>query len=230
MVFVQLRVSLAKSFKIKEEELTKLHKFEVYKVIKEIVKDSDGDYTVGYEVKNKFNETIAGHFHACYELEDNPLKDTLQKKIKKQFKALCGVELKGNKCYAVQLIDSPTDYYRWIRYPLKETPIKDLCLVKDKALDDLIMLAKDERERSSEASIARRLKAEQTTTFKEKMFAWLEENKVTGSQKAIYLKVDEYYVQEGKPLNFNTMLGYVDNYMRVTGLLTASQFYDLNKK
>jgi hypothetical protein len=236
MVFVQLRVTVCEALGIAEADITNDDVGRVYKVIKEIVETSDGEYTVGFEIKNKRDERLKGHFHACYELSGNPLKDTYQRAIKKKFR-LAEIMIRGNTCYSIQFLNEPEDYLRWIRYPLKERPVLDLCKVAN--LENLIMLAKDERERSVTAAIAREKKRQETTTFKEKMFLkfesfvynfetkiW-EKGSVSGNRKTIYLQVAQYYSLVGKAINFTTMMGYVDLYMYDHDMMSMSNFFDL---
>lgn len=232
MVYIQLRVSIGYPLGKEEEAITDEDRTLFRNIIKKIVDKSDGEYTVGFEKTNKFNEPCKEHFHACYELQTALKKDSYQNKLRKLFKAE-GITLKSNAAYAVQLLPEPKDYDRWIRYPLKENPILPLCKVEN--IDDKILCAKDEKNRAAAAAHARREKAAETTTFKEKMFAWLEKEgkdktPFTGNEHDIYCKVDEYYCMQGKPITWTTMIGYVHTYERHIKLITASQFYWSNKK
>ncbi len=225
MSFIQLRIHTAFPLGKNDNDVTNEELRLYSRVIKDIVTESAGDYTVGFEKTNKYGEETKHHFHVCYETSGLVKKNTLQKNIKDLF-ATYEIYLRSNEAYSVQVLNEPNDYDRWIRYPLKENPVKDLCKVPN--IDNLIMLAKDEKERTKVIHLRAREKTLEKNTLYDRLKEWLVERKVKGTRKQVYCKIDEWYTEQKKGLKFQTLLAYTDLYMREEGLITASQYFDEN--
>jgi len=230
MSFIQLRIHPGVTLGKPDEDLTKDELNQFYNGIKEIVTNSDGDYTVGFEKKNKYGEPTRHHFHVCYELLETVKKNTLMKKIKNVFTNLGLPLFKGNAMYALQVLPEPKVWERWVRYPLKEHPIPTLCKLDEGELARLTMLAKDEHQRACESNIQQREKMREKSTFYIKMEEKLLKDKVGDTHKEIYIAMMKYYEEQSKPINPTTIGGYTNLFMVSHKLITYDHFYELHNK
>ena len=140
--------------------------------------DAEPETTCGYEQLNKFGEPTNPHYHLNIHFDVPDLKDPLRSArewLRREAKSL-EMNLKGNKVWSCTLVEEPTDFRRWIRYPLKESCIRDLTTATDEdELNELILEAKSERKRSIELNIIKREKAVDKQSLKDKLFKWLDD-------------------------------------------------------
>lgn len=227
MSFVQLRITPCEILDISKVSQPDLMLF--HTGLKQILQESDGDYVACYERLNKFGEATKPHFHANFEYADNILKNTLAKRIKTVFTKLGLPKFKGNKHYSLAIVPEPEDYHRWYRYCFKENYIKSLTKT-DINIDELILLAKDERKRSVQANVENREKTITKITLYDRLKTFLEKQnlKKGTTRKKVFCHVLNYYKTEKKALNANTMRGYTDLYMIEKEWITPEMYYDLN--
>lgn len=230
-MYYSLRITLGKVFNLKDDkDITLEQKALVKFLIADIVREKivpDTNYVLAYERKNKYGEQTHYHYHFNFE-SDTP-KETLRKWItrcaeKKEYK------LKGKECYCFQQHNNVDDYHRWFRYCLKENYNKKYTCYKpedgEPSLDELILLAKDERERSIKSNCERREKMNSKQTYFDKIVEQLE-GKDLKTMKEIFIFIARYYVEDGKPANPTTIKGYTYNYMLMKNLISYEKFYDM---
>ena len=151
------------------------------------------------------------------------------------------------------MVEEPSDYTRWIRYPLKEKPVKmmnRLLPPSEEATEDeareffklACTLAKDERIRSIEANVLAREKSRERVTLKDKLFEHLdnlnygippnEEELLENnhpSHQTIWEQILNFYMTQGKPICFRTLNGYTTLYQLHAGAITPSQAYVISQ-
>ncbi len=240
MTYLQLRITLDPSG---GRTKPRVHNI-LYYFIKHwlLPQDPSGlTHTAGYETLNKYGEPCDPHFHLNAHFDPPDLKDPLRsaKNWLKRKALEFDFSLKGNKVWSCTLVEEPQDFERWIRYPLKESPVPVLCSVAPdqfvpdnhffEGTLDLKQLARDaqvERKRSIELNIIKRTKAIDKQSFRDKLFKHLDSrtDPWEGHQH-IWISILEYYQHEGKVINFQTISGYTTLYQLHKGLLSCEQCY-----
>ncbi len=261
MVFLQLRITLP----LEEEENSVFHANRVKAILialkNHIINDIDPDalYSCGREKLNKYGEPCPEHFHFNISYVNDALSDPLRSIktwIRKSYSD-AGIELKGNKVWSCTMVEEPNDFLRWIRYPLKEHPIRCLCHISttfpgyDKSpetlsayndiLETAILLATEERKQAVEANIVHREKSREKQTLKDKLFKHLDDLNYGAikdekqasehpSHQTIWEQIVHFYMELGKPICFRTLNGYTLLYQLHTGAITPSQAYVMSQK
>lgn len=196
------------------------------------------NHSCGFEELNKYGEPCDPHFHFNFYVEIdrvNP-KRCIQDKLRRWYEAN-ELELKGNKQWSLQIVEEPDDYFRWLRYPLKEKRIKELCGVEltEDRWEELENLAKQERKDTIEKNILQREKIRNKDNFKLKIYGFINKvyeyvNKEEITDKMIWIQIFNFYKTEGRPINFGTIDGYVILYKADHGMLTAEDAFNCAKK
>jgi hypothetical protein len=134
--------------------------------------------------------------------------------------------------YCLTSFPEPKDYHRWFRYCLKEKHSTQYTRYKPEkdapTLEQLVLLAKDERKQTVANNVTVRNKQLDKRTYFDKIVKHLEEMKELKTHKEIYIEIARYYVTDGKPVNAMTIKGYTNNYMLMKKFMTFEEFYDLN--
>jgi len=233
MPYYGLRLTLGEIFNVPDEELEKSHKHRLTYLLNHLIRekiDKEYDYVLGIEQLNKFGEKTKLHYHFNFFSDDK--LETLRKNIIRK-STECEYKLKGNKMYCLQAFPEPDDYNRWFRYCLKEKYSKKFKkFTKEEngpTLEELQMMAKDERKQTVAANLKVRKKQLDKRTYFDKILKHLEEKDLK-EHRHIYIEIAKYYVKDGKPVNPQTIKGYTNNYMLMKNLMTYDKFYDLNNK
>ncbi len=240
MTYLQLRITLDPS--------GNRNKFQTLNLLNRFVKkwllpqDPSGvSYTTGYETLNKFGEPCDPHFHLNAHFDPPDLKDPLRsaKNFLRKEALAREFSLKGNKVWSCTLVEEPQDFDRWIRYPLKEEPFPPLCKISLIALGDtydIDQLAHDsqvERKRSIELNIIKRTKAIDKQSLKDKLFKHLETlheaftRPESRYESVIWIAILNWYRDQGKAINFQTISGYTVLWSLHIGLLTPLDCYNM---
>lgn len=226
MPFLQLRITLDPS-----ANRTKDSVFSLVSTFKNSwVPQDECEYSCGYEELNKYGEPCDPHIHFnCY-FEQPDLKDPLRsaKEFLKRNAISRDFRLKGNKVWSCTLVEHPNDFRRWIRYPLKESPIPAFCrFIGD--FDEMTVEARSERKRSIELNILKREKLADKISFRDKLFKHLSESLVEDNglpdHQDIWIAVLNYYQSQGKAVCFRTVTGYTVGYQLHINAITPEQAY-----
>ncbi len=236
MPYLQLRITLDPSGTRSRPTVFLLLK----KFIRVWIKNQDSDPMVsaGYEELNKFGEPCDPHFHLNAYFSACDLKDPLRSAkewLRREANSL-EFQLKGNKVWSCTLVEEPSDFDRWFRYPLKENPLPELMTLlpsTEEEFTEMILLAREERKRSIEINILKREKAIDKQSFKDKLFKHLDETFPIGedmtkrfcSHQEIWTAILSYYSDQGKAVCFKTINGYTILYQLAIGHLTPDQCY-----
>ncbi len=231
-MYYSLRITLGKVFNLKsDEDITAEHRHLVCYLIADIIREkviTDTAYVLAVEKTNKYGEPTHYHYHFNFESECE--KETLRKWLtrtaeKKEYK------LKGKESYCLQQHNNVDDYGRWFRYCLKENYLEKLTKYlpepDEPSLEELSILAKDERKRVIKANCERREKMNSKMSYFDKIVEQLEKEELH-TKKEIFIFITKYYVEDGKPVNPMTIKGYTNNYMLMRKLITYEQFYELH--
>lgn len=238
MPFLQLRITLDPSgTRTRSSVFLLLKKFRRVWISNQ---DDDFQSTAGYETLNKFGESCDPHFHLNVQFVAPDLKDPLRSAkewLRREANSL-DFHLKGNKVWSCTLVEEPKDFDRWYRYPLKETPVPELC--SSDFLSPLnqqqITIAREERKRSIEINILKREKAIDKQSFRDKLFKHLDGLHTALHQddpqvypppdhQTIWISILSYYSDQGKAVCFKTINGYAILYQLHIGTLTPAQCY-----
>ncbi len=252
MPYLQLRITLDPSGTRSYHPVRSLLR---HFIVKWIPDSSDNIFTCGYEKLNKYGEPCSPHFHLNVSIDPmtidltNPLRSAREflrrEAVKRDF------SLKGNKQWSLTMVEEPKDFERWIRYPLKETPVLELTgfgrLNKKaepwthKFISEQMPLAQAERKRSIELNLLKRDKLADKTSFRDKLFEHLDslligqtqqelldiisENKSLPSHQDIWISILEFYQSQGKAICFKTVTGYTVGYQLHIKAITPLQCY-----
>ena len=226
MPYFQLRITLSPA----------RTQYVVLRSIKFLIREYNLDtYSCGHEKLNKYGEPCDPHVHFNF-LHDidrvNP-KRCIQDKLRRHYELL-DISLKGNKQWSLQMVEEPTDFHRWLRYPLKENPLFDLCAdalpMKDSDFEQLAKEAKNERARSIEINILQREKLRNKDKFKNQMYDYIKEHLVVNEnldKERIWCHIFDYYRSIEKPINFSVIEGYANLWLADNGYLHAKYAFEI---
>lgn len=182
-------------------------------------------WSIGYEELNGYGEESKPHFHIHFASlhREATLRKRLQVLFKKDDFVEWTVGLKGNRLYSLCCVDEEEggvrDLNRFFRYPFKQVleqhrayeinPVWHM-LPEDFDLRTQTLIAHDEWTRDVEFKKKARERAEAPTT-KDKLFEWLDGRvgDAPTSKRGLLLLIIEFYAQEEKSANKQTMLGYL---------------------
>lgn len=195
-------------------------------IVKSIMLQYDIDeecYITADEKLNKYGEEVKRHFHFNFICEGK--KDTIQKWIRKWYHDRDYV-CKGNKCYSLVEVEEPDDIKRWLRYLMKEKYLGKLTRIPypPDEIKEMETLAKDERSRNKELNQKKRDKLLSKQTMFDKICEKLDKETIV-SKKDIFCFIAKYYVEEGKPVNYQTIEGYTYNWMLKKKIISYEDYY-----
>lgn len=196
-------------------------------IVKSILKRPKTDskcYITCDEHLNKFGEETKRHFHFNFFADEK--KDTLQDATRKYYASLDYV-CKSNKCYSLSVVDEPDDIKRWLRYCMKEKVIFKLTKLpySDEEVKIMTALAKDERARSIEYQLKKRLKTMEKNSYYDKLCNKLDKMDLK-TFRQINIELCKMYVTDGKPVCVRTIDGYTNNYLLKNSLISYEEFYN----
>lgn len=237
MPYLQLRITLDPSGTRTAHRVRLLLRKFIRVWIKE--HDDEPQTSAGFEELNKFGEPCDPHYHLNAYFHVCDLKDPLRSAkewLRREARSL-EFTLKGNKVWSCTLVEEPKDFLRWFRYPLKESPVPELIcsFPTSSTLQELSLLAREERKRSIEINIIKREKAIDKQSFRDKLFKYLDEKNEESyhadgpefTHKTIWILILNYYTEQGKAVCFKTITGYTVSYMLYLGLMTPDEAYEM---
>jgi hypothetical protein len=230
-MYLQLRITIDPSGNRSYQNVLLLLKA----FVRDWVKPQDDTFlsSAGFEQLNKFGERCSPHFHLNVHLVPpellNPLrsaKEWLRRKALNQ-----DYRLAGNPIWSCTMVEEPDDFDRWIRYPLKETPLFDLCSELTN-YETLCHDAHTEQLRSIEINCIKRAKAIDKCSHRDKLFAQLDQffsaipDSRPASHKNIWTAILSYYMDQGKSVCYQTINGYTILYQLHIKTLTPDEAYN----
>lgn len=202
------------------------------RIIKEIISKNDlACYSCGYELLNKYGETTKAHYHFVFEDDSGKTKDAIRKQIIR-FSEKLGHKLRGNAMYSLGQDEEPDDINRWLRYSHKQSQEGDKPFTwgnkfpSDFNYAEQQKLAIEEFKRTSSQLVKNRDKIAEKETFYDKIVKYLEE-KGLKDLKSIHIAIQQFYIQEKKPINYSTVDGYTITYMLSNQLMSPEEGFEL---
>lgn len=177
------------------------------------------DYALGWEQLNKYGEPTKPHYHFNFLADGN--KQAIQTHIRRWDM----YRIKGNTMYALTRYSEPDDFNRWFRYVAKEKLLRKYCKgFTDLELDEMELLAKDERKRSISYNLEKRQSLLEKKTLYDKYSIEIEKTNLK-TFKSVWLKFLELYVRDRKIINPSTIKGYTNLYLLQKKYITHEQFF-----
>lgn len=191
--------------------------------------------SIGFENCDKVGKPTSPHIH--FHFSSFSKYDTLKKRIQRYLKDTFQGKRKGNAVYSLKLESVIEDEERFFRYPFKQSryhpqpeDYTSFCLRRSKLpkgfdLERQTELACEEYERDMGFNLKKLENALKPNT-KDKLFKYLDELHAQTpftSRQDILTHVINYYTQEEKSANRQTIMGFATTAMLKYGLITASQ-------
>lgn len=197
-------------------------------IFKELIyKYSIENYALGYEKLNKYGEKTHPHFHF------NFLSDAKKETIAAYIRRMDGWNIKGKEMYALSVYPDPDDYDRWFRYVAKEKLIRKFCSgFTEKQLDEMELLAKDERARAIKYNIEKReLLLKKSTLYErysKELCNSLQKNEM--DYKSIWLGFLKLYIRDLKVINPSSITGYTFLFQLQQKVISEEEFFAAHNK
>lgn len=188
------------------------------------------EYALCFEKQNKYLEPTHHHFHFNFQCFKK--KET----IRTQFLRICDNELgkhpKGNTQYMLQCLAEPDDIERWWRYIFKENPILKLCKsFTEKEIEEMTLVARDERKRAAKHWLAKRDTKEERQTMFQRYSAEIKKQDIIMNYKNVWLAFLKLYMENDNAINPKTLQGYTHLFLLKEKIITPEEFYyDLEHK
>lgn len=178
--------------------------------------------TGGIETMNRRGERTWCHLHIHFDAIEN--KDTILRYIKRYMESTYDQCVKGVK-YIVLKPDIAKCVDEFYRYPLKQSLDKKLCYgYTDQQLEVMHQVAKSSYMKCQEVNQAKMDKSDTADTMFERLCIYLKKTLLT-TKTPLLIEATKFYVEENKPINRHTILGYVDNYMLRENLISYEDYW-----
>ncbi len=182
---------------------------------------------MGCEVKGKNGDYVKPHFHIHF--NSKVKKDTIVKNLKRYYEDQYSETLKGNGMYYLKLesyIDNENKFYG---YPIKQQ--EDLANVKsigysDEKLEEMRVGANAVYKTGCEVQQARDDKREDKETLWDRLEEFLKKNETCEPMA----KIIEFYMQENRPINNTTIIGYYNLYRLKSKKISIEDYALILKK
>lgn len=192
--------------------------------------------TAGIEQTNKAGDKTWLHTHIHF--SSTAARDTIAKMLKRHLGERgdngWGQETSGVKVFSLKpepILRNREDFYR---YPLKENLDKSLCFgFQAKSLENMHKIASECKSKSQEVWRKRLDHTDQNNSIFEKLKDKFEKvgvkyNGDMSVNKLPFLtEATQLYIDEERPVNKQTIMGYVDNYILSKGYMTIEQYWNM---
>lgn len=185
------------------------------------------DYALGYEKLNKYGEPTLAHFHF------NFLADAKKETIAAYIRRMDRFNIKGKEMYALSCHAEPDDYARWFRYVAKERLLRKFCKgFTEKELNEMEILAKDERARSVKYNIEKRELIREKSTLYDRYSKEIVNNlkKEEMNYKRVWLGFLKLYIRDKKVINPLCITGYTHLFQLSHKIITQEEFFRVHNK
>lgn len=187
-------------------------------------------HVLGYEVLDKYGDKTDPHFHFNFVCEDS--KETFRRWLKNNVASLFSIQLCGNAMYCLKCVNEPNDLGNWVRYCMKEIYVKrffnyDWC-DKDTAKSWLSTARIENARRHIHNNNIRDKERIKKTLFDRMSIAANEHfdlSSNTVDKKSVFCFFFDYYKQEKKAINIQTLDGYTILYLANIGVYNGSYMF-----
>lgn len=198
-------------------------------IIKKILKRKDTDnslYIFADEKINKFGEETHRHWH--FNFISDTTKESLRRWILRQF-ADREMKITGNDSYSFSDYAEPDDIKRWVRYLMKEKWVPSLSKLDEFSAEDIQnmeLMAKDERKRSIEFQIKKREQHNSKKTVLDRLKKHFEKKDLK-TFRDVWLEISKWYQSEGLAGDPRTMDRYSYQILLHSKIITHEEFFDM---
>lgn len=181
---------------------------------------------MGCEVKGKNGDYVKPHFHIHF--NSKVKKDTIVKNIKRYYEDQYGETLRGNSQYYLKLesyIDNENKFYG---YPLKQQESANYVKYQGYTLAEIENLrfgANAVYKTGCEVQQARDDKRDDKETLWDRLEKYLNDN----PHCEVMGKIIEFYMNENKPINNTTIIGYYNLYRLKSNKISIEQYATILK-
>lgn len=180
--------------------------------------------TGGIETLNKDGDRTWCHLHLHFDAIEN--RDTIAKYIKRYLTDTYDQTCHGPKSFSLkpEAVRSLDDFYS---YAIKQSLDKKLCYgFTDEQLEMSHGIGKGTFLKVQQVRQAKMDKQDNSDTMFERLKKHLEQTQEIKKGKLL-IAATKFYVEENKPINRTTIMGYVDTYMLQKELITYEEFWAL---
>ena len=184
-------------------------------------------YIIGEELIKKGKKPMVHiQYHIYMEVMDDVKKDTLQKHCRDKF------EWKGKEMYSLQVqnqFDEESEK-RWWSYPLKYKVLQKFGDFSPMDLEQMEILAKEEKEETQELSATQKKHDQFKNHFRDKMYQSFKEKydlASTPTNKTLWCDIAKYYYDCGKTPPYHILDDVVDDIKVYLGYMSIEELYDI---
>lgn len=174
-------------------------------------------YTSGFEIRNKNGENCKAHMHLCF--FSTRVKQSMVRTIKR-FLHEEDQDTTGNQCYYFKQWSLLDDINKFWRYPLKQTFSPALCSGFDQSyLEQQHGIATESYSVRIQVNQAKLDKKDNMDTLFSRAMSKMKKSQPKNAQQICEIFLD-IYIEEDRPINKQTIQGYVLNAQVKLGLIT----------
>jgi inhibitor of KinA sporulation pathway (predicted exonuclease) len=178
--------------------------------------------TGGVETLNRAGDRTWCHLHLHFDAVEN--KETIARLIKRYLADNYSQNVTGVKYFCLKP-DVAKNIDEFMRYPLKQTFDKSLCYgYTDEELEIMHKVAQASYIKCQEINQAKLDKSDNSDTLFERLCTYLKSTS-NATKTLLLISATKFYVEENKPINRQTILGYVDNYMLREKIITYEDYW-----
>ena len=178
--------------------------------------------TGGIETLNKAGDRTWCHLHVHFDAPEN--RDTIARLIKRYMKDVYDQQVVGVKYFCLKP-DVARHMDDFMRYPLKQSLEPRLCYgYTDEELQTMHGIAQASYLKCQEINQKKIDKYDTQDTLYDRLKIYLDKTNDTIKFRLL-ISASKFYVEEKKPINRNTIEGYVNTYMLQTGLITYEEYW-----
>lgn len=179
--------------------------------------------TGGVETLNRSGDRTWCHVHIHFDAVEN--KETIARLIKRYLSETYEQNVTGVKYFMLKP-DVAKNIDEFMRYPLKQSLDEKLCFgYTSEELEIMHKVAQSSYMKCQEVNQAKLDKSDTSDTLFERLCIYLKKTCDTSEKTPLLIAATQFYVEEKRPVNRNTILGYVDNYMLRENLITYEQYW-----
>ena len=179
--------------------------------------------TGGIETLNRAGDRTWCHLHLHFDAVEN--RDTIARFIKRYLADTYDQQVVGVKYFMLKP-DVARHLDDFMRYPLKQSLNEKLCYgyTKDE-LQVMHQAAQSSYLKCQEVNQAKMDKSDSSDTLFQRLKIYLDKTSDNKSRISLLMLATKFYVEEDKPINRNTIQGYVDTYMLQNEYITYEQYW-----
>lgn len=182
-----------------------------------------GQATAGCEVKNSKGDFTRPHFHIVF--KSTAAKATIAQALRRKYLKDYDEKLSGNKMYSLVQEHETTSEEKFFRYPLKQQdPDKPLMSVgfKSQKTRDLCVAAKASYIVACQINCRKAAHKEEAQTLYDRLEKYLDKQPDNNH----LVNILKFYVEDQKPINDCTIVGYFNVYRLKRQLITYAEYAD----